>query len=57
MTQGIVHFSEFEVHSRGIASKLLAAMGYVKGTGLGSRGEDLMACTARTLRTLSLPLS
>ncbi|KAJ9528576.1 hypothetical protein QJQ45_020446 [Haematococcus lacustris] len=36
--QGTLHYAAWEQHSRGIASKLLAAMGYVKGSGLGSRG-------------------
>ncbi|KAL6747864.1 hypothetical protein V8C86DRAFT_1250861 [Haematococcus lacustris] len=36
--KGTLHYAAWEQHSRGIASKLLAAMGYVKGSGLGSRG-------------------
>jgi hypothetical protein len=33
------HFADWETHSRGIASKLLARMGSVKGSGLGVGGE------------------
>jgi hypothetical protein len=34
-----VHFADWEAHNRGIASKLLARMGFVKGSGLGRLGE------------------
>eukprot|EP00955_Chlamydomonas_euryale_P087286 364282-Chlamydomonas_euryale.AAC.26 len=33
------HFADWEAHSRGVASRLLARMGYVRGTGLGRDGR------------------
>ena len=39
-----VHFADWEAHSRGIASKLLARMGFVKGSGLGKSGDAFILC-------------
>ncbi|GLC34181.1 hypothetical protein PLESTM_000166900 [Pleodorina starrii] len=35
--------AEWEAHGRGVASRLLVRMGYVRGRGLGSRGQGAMA--------------
>ena len=36
-------FAEFEAHTRGIGSKLLAAMGFVAGKGLGRDKQGISA--------------
>ena len=37
------HFAEYEAHTRGIGSRLLARWGYVAGRGLGARGQGMPA--------------
>lgn len=37
------HFAEFEAHTRGVGSRLLARWGYVAGRGLGAHGQGMPA--------------
>jgi len=50
--QGAV-LAAFEQHTRGIGSKLLAAMGFVAGRGLGRNGEGIVAPVDVQVRRLS----
>lgn len=43
----VTHFADWEQHSRGIGSKLMARMGYIKGQGLGRAGAVWYSCTCR----------